>query len=145
MRLVFLVLLALLMALGTTLAGWWSVPVIGAAWGVVRALRRGVALDAGIAGALGWALLLLRDAARGPVGVVAAQVGAVMGLGAAGLVVLTLLFPFLLGWAAALVSATLARVVRGAAAERDAGRGEVPAARELGAASAAADRVTARS
>ena len=145
MRLGSLVLLALVMALATALVGWWTVPVIGALWGAVRATRRGVAPDAGLAGALGWGLLLLLAAAQGPVAAVAAQVGAVMGLGAPGLVVLTLLCPFLLAWAAALVSAELTRAVRGAAAERDAGREEIPAARELGAASAAADEITARS
>ena len=145
MRLGSLVLLALVLALATALVGWWTVPLIGTLWGVVRAPRRGVAPDAGLAGALGWGLLLLLAAAQGPVAAVAAQVGAVMGLGAPGLVVLTLLFPFLLAWAAALVSAELTRAVRGAAAERDAGREEIPAARELGAASAAADEITARS
>ena len=59
-------------------------------------------------------MLLLIDAARGPVGEVAARLGGVMGLPPAALVVCTLLFPALLAWSASSIGAAArGRLFRG--------------------------------
>jgi len=80
--------------------GWWSVPIVAAAWGVLsREPRR--AEIAALCATIGWATLLALDAVRGKVGVMAVQLGDVMQLHPAMLFVATLLFPALLAWSAA--------------------------------------------
>ena len=150
------IVLAALFALATALLGWWAVPLVAAVAGAALALRipalRRAPLLVGLSAALGWALLLAREAVRGPVGLVAAKVGAVIGVPGPALVLVTLLFPLGLGWSAARLARAAAGLGRRQAAgvpERDAGRGEIPAARELGAASVVApdpsDPITTRS
>ena len=98
-------LLALAFALGTFWFGWWAVPLLAALWGI---LTRGEASGAAVAAALGalvaWATLLLWSAIRGPVSELAAALTGVMGVPAAALVVLTLLFPAALAWSASTVA-----------------------------------------
>ena len=94
------ILLAEAFAVATFALGWWTVPLIAAAWTLYSADRyraRNIALAA----AGGWATLLVLDAVRGPVGTMAEQLGGVMGLPPWLLYVLTLLFPALLAWSAA--------------------------------------------
>lgn len=88
-------------AAGVTLAGWWLLPALAAAW--VRVLPRGKAEPAtcALGAALGWALLLTWDAVRGPAGTVARRAGGVFFLPGWGFVLLTLLFAALLGASAA--------------------------------------------
>ena len=93
-------LLAEAFAVATFAAGWWAVPIVAAIWGLVSTDARR-ARDAALCAAVGWAILLLLDAARGPVGVMAAQLGDIMGLPASVLYLLTLVFPALLAWSAA--------------------------------------------
>jgi hypothetical protein len=57
----------------------------------------------------GWLTLLLIDAARGPLGEVAARFGSVVGFPPLALVVITLLFPALLAWSAAFIGAAARR------------------------------------
>lgn len=100
------VLLAEAFAVATHALGWWTVPLIAAAWALAdRApiVGRFTALCA----AGGWGTLLLLDAAKGPVGNMAARLGGVMGVPAVLLYALTLLFPALLAWSAARMSAGL--------------------------------------
>ena len=126
--------LAVLMAAGTWLAGWWAVPALAALWGAGRAwgagsgqARRPPAWPTAAAAVVAWGGLLALQAARGPISVVAARVGAVMGIPAIALVVLTLVFAALTAWPVAFVAAALVRGVRG---ERDTSRRVVdPAAR----------------
>ena len=127
-RLTMLLALAVAVALATMLVAWWMVSVVCAAWGAWQRGRRAQALDAGIAAATGWGMLLLLVAARGPAMLVAGQVGAVVGVPAAALVLLTLLFPFALGWSSARLADALAHL-RQQAVDREAGRGNVRAAR----------------
>jgi hypothetical protein len=108
--LVRLALLAPAFALATWAFGWWTVPVLAAAWGAARArgTRRPVesAIDRGPAEAaaaalVAWGALLAAAAARGPVGALAGGLAELIGAPAAALVVLTLVFPALLAWSAA--------------------------------------------
>lgn len=103
-KLVRYVLLAEAFAVATFGIGWWTVPLLAAAWGYFSSdpnRARNIALAAGG----GWATLLALDAARGPVNVMADQLGAVMSIPPAALYVITLLFPALL----ALCAATIVR------------------------------------
>ena len=133
MRLMLLLALAAAVALSTFVGAWWTVPLIGFAWGVWRRQHRRHALDAGIAAALGWAVLLGVLALRGPVLQVATQVAGVMGVPAAALLAVTLLLPFALGWSSARLGGALAGAVRrdaqATATNETAGRGSDPATR----------------
>jgi hypothetical protein len=88
-------------AAGTAVAGWWSVPLLAALW--VRALprRRTSVLSTAAGAVLGWALLLAWAASQGPVAVVARRVGGILQLPARGFIVLTLAVPALLAGTAA--------------------------------------------
>ena len=108
-RPLLVVALALLLVATTLLAGWWTLPVVAALWGAARFRHRGAALDAGFAASLAWGALLARQAVRGPVEAVAAKTAAAMGLPGPALVLVTLLYAFLLAWAAARLTSSTRR------------------------------------
>lgn len=58
MRGIQLLPVGLLVAAGTWLFGWWAVPLVGFAHALVWRGRRGVVLEAGLGGMLGWGWLL---------------------------------------------------------------------------------------
>jgi hypothetical protein len=58
MRVIELLPVAVLVAVGTWLVGWWAVPLAGLVHGLVSRGRRGVVLEAGLGGMLGWGWLL---------------------------------------------------------------------------------------
>jgi hypothetical protein len=106
-------LLGAAIALGTVVAGWWAVPVLGAVWGAADRRGRRPALTAALGGALGWAGLLAWDAARGPVRSFAGTVGGVVHLPGWALLLATVLFAAALAAAAAaLLTALTARPIR---------------------------------
>lgn len=94
------VLLAEAFAVTTFGLGWWSVPLVAAAWGLASQSPR-KAMFAAFAALGGWTSLLLLDIARGPVATMGTQLGGVMKLPAFALYALTLIFPALLAWCAA--------------------------------------------
>ncbi len=96
------------------LLAWWTVPVVAAAWALTHPSARWVPLAAGVAGTLSWAVLLLLASTPGDVQRVADVAGAAMGIGAAPLLLLTLLYPALL----AVAAASLARALVPAPARR---------------------------
>ncbi|MFQ5702965.1 MAG: hypothetical protein ACE5HT_02990 [Gemmatimonadales bacterium] len=96
-------LLALAFALATFAFGWLAVPVVGLVWGLVARAWERPALVAALAAGLGWAVLLVWDATQGPVGELARRTAGVMGLPSAGLVVLTVAYPMLIAWGAAVL------------------------------------------
>jgi hypothetical protein len=98
------VLFAALVAAGTILGGWWTVPLLAVLWARVmptRGLRRSAAAGA----ALGWAGILAWSASHEPVLPLATKMSEVLGLPPWGFTAATLLFPALLAAAAADLSA----------------------------------------
>ena len=102
-----MVLLAAAFAVATLALGWWTVPVLGAAWGIAARAGGRTVLTAGTCAALGWGALLALFAMGAPIADVASKVGAIMKVGGVGLVVLTLVFPALLAGSAAGVTSAL--------------------------------------
>ncbi|HEY5219012.1 MAG TPA: hypothetical protein VIJ16_04345 [Gemmatimonadaceae bacterium] len=101
-----LTLLALAFALGTYVAGWWAVPVVGVIWGVINPSGRRVAIRAGVAAAVGWLLLLVIPAVMGaPTASFAARLASAMELPTWLLIAAEFAFPFALGWSAAALGA----------------------------------------
>lgn len=106
---VLFVLAVAAMALGTWYIGWWTVPVVGALWAFVAATDRTLPLQAALAGVNAWGILLALRMPGGGVERVADSVGALLSIGGAALIALTLLYPALLAASAA----TLVRALRG--------------------------------
>jgi hypothetical protein len=98
-----ILLLGIAVAIGTWILGWWAVPLLGAAWGVLRRGRPRF-WTAALAAVVGWWLLMLFNATRGSVGGMASLLGDIFGIGAWGMVALMYVFPGLLAGCAAQVA-----------------------------------------
>jgi hypothetical protein len=106
-----LAMLAVLIAAGTMLLGWWSVPVLGLLYGGARGAGKGRALEAGVGAALGWAGVLAWSAPLGPVWQLAGRAGGIFGLPGWGFLALTLVFAGLLAATAAHLGSRARRVL----------------------------------
>ena len=117
--------LAGLVAVGTVFGGWWAVPLVGFASGVLGRIARPV-LTAGVAGVLGWGALLGWLALAGPLGELAWLLGGVMHLPGVAVGAATLGLAALLAGAAAAVGAEVRFGVSGrrGAASRVPGLGQ---------------------
>jgi hypothetical protein len=93
---------AILVAVGTAVAGWWIVPLLAAIRVRVTPRDPMPTVTSMLGAALGWALMLGLGALTGPVASVARRAAGAMGLPAWKLVLATLLFPALLAGTAAL-------------------------------------------
>ncbi len=111
--LIRVLMLTLAFAAGTALLGWWSVPLLGAIWGVIAWRTSRVAVTAGAAALLAWGVLLAISARADAFGTLVGALSAVMQLPSIALVLLTLLFPALLAWSAARVTSAVAAIVAG--------------------------------
>lgn len=116
-----LILLGLAFTLGTYALGWWAVPAIGAAWGLMNPAGRRIALLSGVAATLAWAALLVVPAAAGaPTLSFGVELAASMRIPAWVLAAVELAFPFVLAWASSAVgAAALGRGVERVAAGVD--------------------------
>jgi hypothetical protein len=108
MTLLRCVILAIAIALGTALAGWWSVPVLGALFGLAsRDTERPGTLGA-CAGALAWGGFLSVLALGGaPVGRFGASLGSSLGLPSFSLPALTVAFAAILAGLSAYLAARM--------------------------------------
>lgn len=109
--LIQLIIVSVLIATLTWFAGWWMVPVIGAAYGAWAVHRRLTLVTAALAAVLGWGALLAYDASAGPLGRLLQVLGALFRLPGAALVVLTLAYAALLAVSAAALARGLRRLV----------------------------------
>ena len=106
-----LVALALAFALGTWFVAWWTVPVIGAAYGAWGVRQRVTLVTALLAGIVAWGALLGLAAMSGPMGRLLEVLGGVFRVPGGALVVLTLAYGGLLAVSAAAVARGLRRMV----------------------------------
>lgn len=100
-------LLAEAFAVATFGVGWWGVVFVAVVCGLAMSPSARPAGFAAISAGAGWLFLLLLDAAKGPVGQVATNLGGVMSVSPVVLLALTLVFPALVAWSAASVAAVL--------------------------------------
>jgi hypothetical protein len=117
-------LLTLALVAGTVAIGWWGIPVVAFAWGLLAGgpafrgeIIRFAASSATIAAIFAWGAILVWTAARGPLPVLITTVGQVAGAPGAILVLVTLLFPAVLAWSATTVGAAIGTRFGGAAGE----------------------------
>jgi hypothetical protein len=102
---IFISIVALATALGTWVLGWWAVAIVALFAGALHRAENGRPWRVALACLTGWALLMLFDAAVGPFGSVAKTVAGAMSIPSAALLIVTLLFPALIGWSGATLGA----------------------------------------
>ncbi len=102
-----IVLLALTFALATWLLGWWAVPTLAFLWGAIQHGKDRSAVAASAGAGLGWALMLLWTASEGPLLELANRASGVLATTGGILVAVTILFPMLLAWPAAVLGESL--------------------------------------
>lgn len=105
-----LLALAFMIALGTWIVGWWTVPVLAGGYGVWQVRARAAVWTATLAGVLAWTALLVFDAAVGPVGRMSSLLGDMVHTSHATFAVLTVCFAALLCASAATFARTLRRL-----------------------------------
>ena len=103
------IVLAIVFAVATYVAGWLSIPVIGAVFAIV--VRKPSAPgEAALAALLGWGALLARAALVPAFTTLLARLGGIFPIPGAGVLVLALVFAMALAWSSArLVTAVAAR------------------------------------
>ena len=108
-RLLQILILSVAFSVTTLALGWLAVPALGLLWGVVARHEERPALVAMLAAGLGWGWLLGWDAIVGETAELTRRVAGVMGVPGGAFVLLTLAFPTVTAWGAAVVGG----VVRG--------------------------------
>jgi hypothetical protein len=103
------VLLTAAFALVTRALGWWSVPLVAAAWALMDRGAPRAPWDAALAAALAWALFLAWLAVEGPLGYLLHLTAEIFPLPAAALLAITLLYAASLAWSAATLASALTR------------------------------------
>jgi hypothetical protein len=102
-------LLALSLAIGTWVLGWWAVPLLAAIAGAMAPHVRHQGMAAGLAAAVAWAALLAWSSTTGSVWSFSRIAGGAMGMSGAVLILVTVLFPLALAWLATVVAQFIAR------------------------------------
>lgn len=95
---------ALVVALATMVFGWWAVPIVCLVGAVLAPRRSRPLLAVPLGAALGWAVLLLRDARAEGFARLWSLIGQLVPVSPFGLVAATLLIPLILGLGAALIA-----------------------------------------
>lgn len=100
MRVLSLALLALAMGLGTSLVGWLAVPVLAVAY-AVKVRSASAPLDAALAAAGAWLVLLLRLTLFPAFGTLLSQLGQLFPVPGVAVAAVALALAALLAWSAA--------------------------------------------
>ncbi len=101
--------LALAVAGATWWIGWWTVPLVAAAWGAAARGEGYPVATSAVGAALGWVLLLALRATAGPVGELSRKLGGIMGVPGWVPLLLTLALPAIAAAAAAALVGALQR------------------------------------
>lgn len=109
------VALTLVIACGTWFAAWWTVPVVGAAYGAWAAAQRAAVLTAALSAAVAWGALLAYDAAVGPAARLAHVFAELFHLPGGTLAIVTLAYAALLASSAAALARGIRRLATPAA------------------------------
>jgi hypothetical protein len=104
-------------AVATYALGWWAVPLLAFAWAAFVDTRSRPVFFATLCATAAWCGVLLLDAARGPVDVVAARFGGVVGFRPIVLIATTIVFATLLAWSASSVGSALRKSILAGRAE----------------------------
>lgn len=99
-----IVVLFMIVTILTIFVGWWTVPLVGAVWGIVAARETAPVMTAAAASGLAWAALLGWAAMRGPIVELSQAVAPILSLPNWGLMGVTVLFPMLLAGSAAMLT-----------------------------------------
>ena len=102
---IFLGVVAFAAAFSTWILGWWGVAIVALVAGALNHAECGRPWRVALGCLVGWALLMLVDHAMGPLPRVASMVSGAMRIPSAALIVVTLLFPALIGWSGATLGA----------------------------------------
>jgi len=108
---IFVLFVAAAMITLTWVLGWWGILVVALVIGVVFHEHGGGGWRVAAAASVAWGTLLVADGVVGPLGHLATMLGGVMSVPAAGVLVLTLVFPAALAWSAATIAAESRRIV----------------------------------
>ena len=108
---IFLLLVAVVIATLTWLAGWWGLVIGAMLFGVIGRVEGGRAGHVAIGAGLAWLALLGGDAAGGKLPIVVKTVGGAMRVPGIVVLAITVLFAAALGWAAAAAAGELARSI----------------------------------
>ena len=111
-RPVQLVVLSLCFVAATAVGGWWGLVAVGGVSGYLMRARTHVGWTGAGAAASGWAVLLVWDAAQGPVGKLARLVGGSLAVPGVVLLAVTLVFAAVVGGLSASAAAALSARVR---------------------------------
>jgi hypothetical protein len=105
---IFHLLVAVCMAGLTWTLGWWGVAVAALILGVVFRNEGGRAWRVALGATEGWAILLVIDIMFGPLAMVMKTVGGAMSIPGPALLLVTLLYPALIGWSGATLASEIA-------------------------------------
>lgn len=99
--------LAVAFAIGTMAVGWWAVPALGLAAGLLLPRSARPVATVSLGAALGWGALLIRASRAEGFARLATHLGNLFGAPTAVLVAATILFPMVAAGAAALLASAL--------------------------------------
>ncbi|MDH5644334.1 MAG: hypothetical protein OEY63_09050 [Gemmatimonadota bacterium] len=100
-------ILSVAFALTTAAIGWLAVPALAMVWGFIARLDERPGMVAPLGAGLGWTLLLVWTAIVGEAGELLHVTAGVMGLPSPVFVVLTIAFPMITAWGAAVVGSAV--------------------------------------
>jgi hypothetical protein len=106
---IFHLLVAACMAGLTWTLGWWGVAVAALILGVVFRDEGGRAWRVALGATEGWAILLIVDMLVGPLAGVMKTVGGAMSIPGPALLLVTLLYPALIGWSGAALAGEVSK------------------------------------
>jgi hypothetical protein len=101
--------LGVVVAVATWWIGWWTVPLVAAAWGAAQRGEGYPVATSAVAATLGWVLLLALRAGAGPVGDLSRKLGGILGVPGWVPLLAALVFPAALAAAGAALAGAIQR------------------------------------